>query len=413
MTTEKRKRKHKMKAIILILGLIIGALIYVNNWNSPGDDFDFEAMILEADIDMVSIAQEDPLTISLLEKYKPRLYVAKDSYKPMDFYADYVVNSSLKQEGEETVLIKELASKDDLLTFKNDKSYFIDYQGDYKTLLTADQSLESIERPYYGRAYKSNLVAGDKSMPLVFLKYNMAYPYSGLPDSSSWWKKLGADVIGNPLTWHELDIHGAIHIVLNGDSYEPLGVILAQHNHHRVFLKDLDFTWPEDNQVEIVIAKYSNEPYMMTDGKSRLERAIGNPFDIAYLFGLSNREPITGGYDYVPSIEESLIVEGKIVQLPFDDPLYVSVLGLGDRPSILGYSTWFMSGPPGIDFYAMSDLLDLSNTFAFWYINPEDEKFVELFNNTEFDFMSMDIGPLLDYQKVQMVEALEGIVSGE
>lgn len=176
--------KHKVKVIILIFTLIIVALIYVNNRNLSGDDFDFEAMILEADIDMVNMPQEDPLTRSLLEKYKPRLYVARDSYKPMDFYAEYVVNSSLKQEGEETALIKELASKDDLLAFKNEKSYFIDYQGDYETLLIADQSLESIEKPYYGRVYKSNLVAGDKSMPLVFLKYNMAYPYSGLPDSS-------------------------------------------------------------------------------------------------------------------------------------------------------------------------------------------------------------------------------------
>lgn len=165
--------------------------------------------------------------------------------------------------------------------------------------------------------------------------------------------------------------------------------------------------------MEIAIAKYSNEPYMVTDGKSRLERATGNPFDIAYLFALSDREPLTAGYDYVPSIEESLIVEGEIIQLPLDDPLYVSVLGLGNRPSIFGYSAWFMSGPPGMDFYAMPDLLDLSNTLAFWYINLKDETIVDLLHQARLDFRSMDIEQVLKYQKVQMLEALEGIISGE
>lgn len=157
MTRKKGKTKNKFKGKILIFCLLMAGLIYVSRQGSLEGDVDFEAMILETDTSMVSIAQEEPITRSLLEKYKPKLYVAKDSYKPIDFYGDYVVNSSLKKEGKKTSLIKEWASREDLLMFKNNKSYFIDYQGDYKGLLEADQSSTHIKRPYYGRVYKSNL----------------------------------------------------------------------------------------------------------------------------------------------------------------------------------------------------------------------------------------------------------------
>ena len=69
---------------------------------------------------------------------------------------------------------------------------------------------------------------------------------------------MGSRLIGDPHGWHELDIHCAIHIILEGNTHQPLGVLLAQHNHHRIFLADLTAFWfidPKDKQFFILLEK--------------------------------------------------------------------------------------------------------------------------------------------------------------
>lgn len=403
----KIKTRRAFKYLILALLLI---LLLIINWyvNRPrGHDFDFVTMILNADIEMESIPQEDALTTELLEKYNPKLYVAKDSYKPVDFYETYVANSTLRKMSKKDELLQSEVSKEDLISHVNKSEYYLDFQLPYKTMLEESAIETSITPKVYGRVYRSLLKSEEEEIPLLFLKYSFAYPYSGLPEGTVWWKKAGARIIGNPMTWHELDIHGAVHIVINEETMMPVGVILAQHNNHRVHLKTFDFVWPEDDQVKIVVAKYSNEPYLVTDGEERYERVVGNPADMEFLYGMSDKEPITAGYDCVPSLEETYLVDNELVQLPLDDPLYKATMGLGDRKKILGFRTWFMDGPPGMDFYAMPALLDLSNTFAFWYIDPEDETYLNLYEEAKLSFMSMEIEALLDYQKKKMIKKIK------
>ncbi len=327
----------------------------------------------------------------------------------MDFYENYVAHSTLRKRNEEDkdVLVQSEVTKEDLLTYVDKSEYYIDFQQPYKELLKESEETEAITPKVYGRVYRSALKREDEVIPLLFLKYSYAYPYSGLPEGTAWWKKAGASIIGNTMTWHELDIHGAVHVVINEETMKPVGVILAQHNHHRVYLESHDFEWPEDNQMEIVVAKYSNEPYLVTDGEERYERVVGNPMDMEFLYGMSDKEPITAGYDCVPSIDDTYLVENELVQLPLDDPLYKATMGLGDRKRLLGFRTWFMDGPPGMDFYAMPALLDLSNTFAFWYIDPEDEEYKKLYDKSELSFMNMEIDALLDYQTKQMIMRLK------
>jgi hypothetical protein len=406
----------KLRKRYIALGLLAVVVVGTAYWyaNRPDyEDFDFEAMILEADIQMESVPQEDPMTSDLLERFKPRLYVAKDSYKPVDFYADYVDQSTLyRTEDGDKILVSDQATTEELMTYSGESDYYIDYQIPYQQLLVEDYQSSNSPK-FYGRVYRSELKTESEAIPLLFLKYSFAYPYSGLPEGTKWWKKLGGNIIGNTMTWHELDIHGAVHIVLHEETLKPLGVILAQHNHHRVFLNEIDIEWPEDERLEIVVAKYSNEPYLLTDGQERYERVVGNPFDIEFLFGITDKEPLTAGSDCVPKLEDTVEIEGEIVQLAFDDPLYTSSMGLGDRKTILGFRTWFMDGPPGMDFYAMPALLDLSNTMAFWYINPEDAEYLKLLNETELSFMTMEIGDLLAHQKQQMVQHLQEILKTE
>ncbi len=118
---------------------------------------------------------------------------------------------------------------------------------------------------------------------LIFLKYTLVFPYSGLPSATSQLKLAGSNIIGDPLAWHELDIHGAIHVVLEEETMTPVGIILAQHNHHRVHVVNDDLEWPADNQVSIAFGKYSNEPYLADlNGDSRIERTVGNPMEMDF-----------------------------------------------------------------------------------------------------------------------------------
>lgn len=372
---------RKPMIIILIVVLLVSKYVFRKKDNSF-----FTEMIDNSENNMVSLEQNDRVR-ELLEKHQPIIYVHKDSYKPLDFYKRLLPETVLKKSGYFDRTVEKNVTDELLDKYARKPLYYLDYQVDYRESLKSEP--ETV--PIYGRAYKSMFM--DKE--LIFLKYNVVFPYSGLPEDIAWWKTVGSHIMGTPKAWHELDIHGAIHIALYDE--KPVALILAQHNHHRTYLID-------DEPVEIAFAKYSNEPYLI--GESRLERTVGNPLDMSFLIGLDDQIPLTGGYDYIPSKEESFKIEGYIQMLPLDDPLYRATMSLGDRHKILGiFNTFYMEGPPGMDYYTMPDLLDLSNLMAFWYINP-DETYHEVYNSLSLSFENYDITPLLELQKERMYNKL-------
>ncbi len=59
-------------------------------------------------------------------------------------------------------------------------------------------------------------------------------------------------------------------------------------------------------------------------------------------------------------------------------------MGLGDRKKILGiFRTFYLDGPPGIDFYTLPDMLDLAELMAFWDIDISDKVYKEIYSNSE------------------------------
>lgn len=378
--------QNKTKYLILT-GIIIGLVMFLKwQFRVKGESF-FSQMIDQAENDMVALDQDD-YTRDLLERFKPTIYVDQTSFKPLDFYEDILPNASLMKSGMFDKKISDSISRDMLWDYHRKPLYYFDYQ------VSHSDELARIAKkvPIYGRVYKSYL----EDKELVFLKYTLTFPYSGLPENVEWYKKIGSHILGNPKAWHELDIHGAIHVVLHEE--KVIALLLAQHNHHKTYLVD--------GPVSVVFSKYSNEPYLVTDGKNRLERTVGNPLDMSFLIGLSDKVPLTGGYDEIPSLEETIEVETFIEQLSLDDPLYKSSMSLGDRKKILGiFNTFYMEGPPGIDYYTMPDLLDLSNLLAFWYINP-NTTYKEIYASLDLSFSNYDVKPLLDYQKERLYDTL-------
>ncbi|WP_432662171.1 hypothetical protein R9X47_16550 [Wukongibacter baidiensis] len=399
----KRRLKGKVWIYILIIAIIA---ISINFRTDSNEEPDFVESFLAYEDDMENANQEDPMTRELLERFKPRIFIAKGSYIPMNFYNDYLPNTTLKKSGKIDKTISDEVSRDKLFEISKSSEFYLDYGVDYKKALEFNEN--DVDPTVYGRIYRSSIGEGEDSIKLLFLKYNLVYPYSGLPEKTSSIKKLGSKIIGNPLAWHELDIHGAVHIVLREDDLTPLGVILAQHNHHRVYLTDRDFDWPEDSRVEIAISKYSNEPYLAFGGE-RNERVIGNPMKIEYLFGVSDKQPLTGGMDYIPDIKDGAVeVECRLELLPLDDPLYTSAMGLGDRKKLAGfYRLWYLDGPPGIDYYTMPQLKSMDDLMVFWYIDPEDNEFFTLYNEDIKSFTEFEVDNILEYQKRRFLNLIK------
>lgn len=407
----KKSKSRGRRVAVIVVGLVALVVIFSFMGNSSGDSDSFTDMILNAENDMISLEQSDPGVKDLLERYKPRVFIDKESYFPQDFYKDYVPNTHLYTSGRIDSRISQEVNTQDLWEHIYDSEYYIDYQIEPKALLNINS--EGYTTTIYGRAYESTLQSDSTSVDLIFLKYTLVFPYSGLPAETSWWKLASSNIIGDPIAWHELDIHGAMHVVIEASTMQPVGIILGQHNHHKVHVVGEDLVWPEDGHVKIAFSKFSNEPYLADEsGLARIERTVGNPMEMEFLLGLTDEEPFTAGYDYIPGINDNTVEIGlDLVQLSPEDPLYRATMGLGDRKKILGlFRTFYLDGPPGVDFYTLPDMLDLAELMAFWDIDVKDQQYLEVYNSSELSFMNFDISAIQAHQRPKLIKKLSAII---
>ena len=391
--------------LVVTLALMLTALIRGCKPDTE-PDLDFVRSFANAPSKMKNWKQDDPKTRALLSQYKPHIYLASGSYLPVNFYQDYLPDCVVKSRAKNRVIYNQI-DRQKLTQIQNDLDHYLDYQTSSSEVLTS--TLSDITPTLYGRVYSDTLVTKKSKVSLIFLKYSLVFPYSGLPAKLTTFKSIGSRIIGNPRAWHELDIHGAIHIVLDGKTEEPIGVLLAQHNHHRFYMAGRDFEWPADKRIGIAISEFSNEPYLIENDKPlRYERTIGFPTDLEYLFGRTSNAPLGSGLDRVvnPSGNASEI-ELQLVLLSLDDPLYTAWINLGDRRKVLRFfDAWYMNGPPGIDFYTFPELKDLADLAAFSYINSDDDYFFELLETNFKSFSDYDLKPILAYQKERFLQKI-------
>lgn len=340
---------------------------------------------------------QDDYARELLEKYKPRIYIHKDSYEPMDFYEDYLPSTTMECR-EEKLKIDAPTRKDVEEHFTNDK-YYLDLRVPKKKYL--NREIE-VNPKVYGRIYRDKI--GDKNY--LFLKYNTVFPYSGLPAGISKVKLMFSKLISDPKAWHELDIHGAYHLLIDEETMKPVGVLLNQHNYHKSYLLDENLKLPNDNRMEIAIAKDSNEPYLW-NRKSEKIRTAGAPFkNLAYVYHRTNWGGLNSGCDYIGGVEE---IEVGLEMLSPEDPLYKGRMLLGDRKKILGfYESWYLAGPPGMDYYTHLAVKNLGDLYSVWLIDPKDEKIFEILDSLDLDFMKIDLTELTKYQVDRMTKILSG-----
>jgi len=403
------------KCRVLVVGVGLSILIFLiltaQCKAESETEFNFTRAFQKYPDRMLYLSQDDPETKLLLEQFKPRIFISPKSYVPVNFYRDYLPRCNVRRKGVRRKVIYHAVNKNILQKIQDDSNLYLDFIPSSKQALT--WTTEMVHPTLYGRIYKDTFTFNEQKLDLLFLKYSFVIPYSGLIAKISWWKKLGSGIIGNRRGWHELDIHGSIHVVLEESTKLPIGVLLAQHNHHCVYMRDIDFQWPVDNRVMVSIAEFSNEPYLVQpEQDSFYKPAAGNPMNVEFIFGRKKKVPFTGGYDHVITPEDGATeVEADIELLPLDDPLYTATISLGDRKRIfLFWESWFVAGPPGIDYYTLPQLKNLADLITFWYADPADDKFFRLVKENTKSFPDFSIEPILKHQKERVSNILFPLV---
>ena len=101
---------------------------------------------------MEDLPQDDPATRKLLEKHLPRVFLSPDSYRPMDFYSEYLPNTHAYNESGE--LIATEVTRQVLRRMQDSESSYLRFLDDAATMLPPSPEAMSLTPTAYGRIYK-------------------------------------------------------------------------------------------------------------------------------------------------------------------------------------------------------------------------------------------------------------------
>ncbi len=346
----------------------------------------------------------------LLRKYRPRLILPPGGRYPIDFYRDYLPYTVMRRYPEKTIVAQKVTP--DMLKANQDNTWvYLDLQLDRFRAAGLDRQPDLTEQQYsdqqrkpavYGRVYRETVTfpkgKGDLiSRDLIFLKYSTVFATSGLVANLPRGFEPLLRIMGLDLEdWHELDIFGAIYVVLD-EKEIPIAVMLAQHNNHRTYLVGKDISLPIDGRMAFDIALRSNEIYPASDNTGPVKhRAVRRTLYMKYL--LSGEDPpLFRGYDITYGIRAG----GK--EISYDlaflspcNPFYTARMMLGEPRPFLGRNIG-RNGPPGADYYAIPPLLPLGNLLKFSYLRDGDPD----------DIAMIDRAIDLEKRKIDVVKIME------
>jgi hypothetical protein len=342
----------------------------------------------------------------LLRRFSPRVIVSRDGLLPVDFYGFYLPNTVVRDLKNGGGVVKRGPSREFLKGIEREKRYYLDYTG---PLRPCGQECGSYVGTAYGRVYRETARLrtgkGVKEVPITVLKYGFAFPFSGLPARLGPLREAAVRIAADPVRFHELDIHGAIQIILNEDG-RPMALLLAQHNHSRTYVIGKDVELPADGKIRVCFAERSNEPYPCRDGQ-RLYRAVGNPLHMAYVID-GRKRPFTSGLDMVRGPGSGGVeVPYELKFLPSRDPLYVSWIPLGAREKIFFFfSSFYRKGPPGMDLNTWAGLKEYGEMMQFWYLRDGEAEDAALMEGAFKSFFEVDFGRVLEKNGARLFKDL-------
>jgi len=318
---------------------------------------------------------------NLSKKYKPKLLFSPKGLAPIDFYIDYLPNTILVS----TALDISIASPSKLLLKSMERKMGMHLDLIEGLSWKSAEETEEIFIPLYGTIHEeilrpSALLSSkiDTSIPVIILGYRLVFPYSGLPSVLKEPTNQILPLLGNPEKWHELDIHGAIFLIVEKGTKKPISVVLSQHNHFRSYVVGADIKpITEEMPLCVSFSFRSNEPYIcpdiLIDQPVRFPTS-GNPSNFRYIFQQSD-EPIYGSYDLVfGEGSGGLELKSDLQVLSNRDPLLVSWIPLGEPKKLAGIiKSISRTGPPGMLINTWPGNPMISELAQIFYFLPDDQ----------------------------------------
>lgn len=318
--------------------------------------------------------------MALLERFRPRVFLAPDHEGPIDFYRDYIADGSLlDQDGK---MISSAVDQVLLNEYKSDPTVaFIHHPNDGKT-----------EPKIYGRMGKETVdwPGCDAPVTLTFLTFHLVFRSSGLPAGLPAWQSAGLGLIADLDDWHQLDHYTAVTLTMAPEAPHPIAATFQQHNYQRTYLLDDApgpgrLTLPADDHLEVDVAIRSNELYPHTQGRlSRRAVSFLDRGSAAYMVA-DGPAPWLAADDITDPVRE---IAPELVFLPPDDAFYTFQGWLGERRRLPG-----RDGPPGADYNTLPPMKPLTNQMALSWWSEGDKDWLQHFETLFKDGRPEHIDP--------------------
>lgn len=264
---------------------------------------------------------------TLLERYRPRLFIGAGQEGPISFYDDYIAHGALYDMRND--IIEHDPSPALLNTNKEDPRVVFVHQPAASTIITP---------VVFARIDQADVPGAGVH---TFLTYHFVFRHSGVPAGVPGWLQTMASWVADQRDWHQLDHYTMTRVMLDRGN-NPVAVVLQQHNYVRSYILGRDMPLPSDNRVTLDAALDSNELYPHLPGR-RHRRAV--PFmtaaNLPYLI-TGEHAPWISSDDVTDPAQE---VDYRLEFLPHTDAFYSFQGYLGERRWLPG-----RSGPPGSDY---------------------------------------------------------------
>lgn len=306
----------------------------------------------------------------LLKNYRPRIYLAKNQTRFIDFYTDYIAQGELYKQGE-------------LISATVDQRLLNQYRDDPEAEFRHIPAQKTATTPVvYGRVDYDTLNHNKQSYPLTFLTYNLVFAHSGIIKGLAGWQNQLLKTTGLHTDWHQLDHYVGLTIVLHENA--PLAAILQQHNYQTTYLLNQQNRYslplPADQRLLVDVALQSNEVYPHNAGLKQHPGVSFITADNIEFIGTGENKPLMAGFDVTHGEQEQAYT---LKFLSPSDAFYTFKGRLGEKRSLPG-----RDGPPGANYVTLPGLMPWANRLVTGFrtnnIIHEQAKISALFNEADF-----------------------------
>lgn len=359
------------KARLCLLGVLCLSLVACSdegNFSSfPGFQSHFEA---NPPSNTLPTAEEK----TLLERYKPRIFLAQGQTRFIDFYADYIAHGKLSVDGKP---ISDTVDSALLNQYKDDVT---------AEFIFDDTAHRTAEPTILGRVDIDTLTYQGQSWPLTFLSYNLVFAHSGLLAELPLAAKWGMAAVADLSDWHQLDHYVGLTVVLH--QQQPIAYYLQQHNYRMSYLVAEQSDWPSDDRMQVDVALRSNELYPHSPERRRHPGVSFVSEKTMEFVKTGQNKPLMAGWDVTHGQREQSY---ELSYLPPSDAFYQFKGRLGESRRLPG-----RDGPPGADYVALPGLMPRAHRLVSGYrprpFEQERAKLAALFDQKSFSIKPAGIG---------------------